>query len=261
MKTCLLQAGDKFMLIIGRNPVIETLKFSPLSIKRVFILQGLTDKKIKEIIHSLNKLNIDVEFKSKKEFENLLIKKDKSEGISQGVVAEVSDYEYADLNVILEETKSKLHSVLVILDEIQDPHNLGAIIRTSAASGADALVITEKNSAKVNHTVMKTSSGAANYIKIALSKNIYTTITALKEQNFRIIGTSLAAKTSHYDYDFSGKIALIFGNEGEGLRKNVSKMCDNMIRIPINGSVESLNVSVAAGVILYEILRQKRFQK
>lgn len=246
------------MLVIGRNPLVETIKFNPSSIKQVFMLQGLTDNKIKEIIRLLKRLNITAELKSKKEFEKLLTKKDKSEGISQGVIAEVSDYEYADLNVILDNIRSKLDSVIVVLDEIQDPHNLGAIIRTAAASGTDAVIITEKNSAKVNHTVMKTSSGAANYIKIVLSKNIYSAITSLKDQNFKIIGTSLAANTFHYDTNFSGKIALVLGSEGEGLRKNVLKLCDSLTKIPINGRVESLNVSVAAGVMLYEILRQKR---
>jgi len=146
---------------------------------------------------------------------------------------------------------------VIVLDEIQDPHNLGAIIRTAVAAGADAIVVSEKNSAKINHTVIKTSSGATNYIKICLQNNIYNAINRLKESNFRVIGTSLNADNLHYDFDYTSHSAIILGNEGEGLRKNILKMCDSIIKIPIIGKIDSLNVSVSAGIILYEILRRK----
>jgi 23S rRNA (guanosine2251-2'-O)-methyltransferase len=251
----------KSMLVIGRNPVIETLKFNPSSIHRVFVLQGAAGSKIKKILHELKRLNICVEFKPREEFVRMFNTKSKWGGVSQGVIAEISEYEYADLESLLGELRQKEDAIVVILDEVQDPHNLGAIIRTSVASGVDAMFITEKNSAKVNHTVMKTSSGAANYLKISLSKNIYTTVNELKEIGFKIIGTSLNAVIDHYDYDYKGKVVLVFGSESEGLRKNILKLCDGLIKIPIVGNSESLNVSVAAGVILYEILRQKQIYK
>jgi 23S rRNA (guanosine2251-2'-O)-methyltransferase len=246
------------MLIIGRNPVIEALKFNPLSVKKIMILESSSDAKIREIKKTALKYNILIESKSRHEFEKYFDKKNKSEGISQGIAAEVSDFEYADMNELFESLNSSSDSIIILLDEIQDPHNLGAIIRTSAAANADAVIISEKNSAKVNHTVIKSSAGAVNYIKIAKTNNIYKTIALLKERDFRIIGTSLKSVQTHYDFDLSGRVALLFGNEGEGLRKNILKLCDHLIKIPINKNIESLNVSVSAGIILYEALRQKK---
>jgi 23S rRNA (guanosine2251-2'-O)-methyltransferase len=246
------------MLIIGRNPVTEAVKYNPGSIKKIILLEGLSDNKIKEIMRNAGKKNIKVELRSKKEFAKILDKKDKSEGVSQGVIAETEDYTYAELDTILSKTAIKTDSLLIILDEIQDPHNLGAVIRTSAAAGIDGIIITEKNSAKVNHTVIKTSAGTVNYIDIVQSKNIYKTIEKLKSSGFKILGTALNAGDSLYGVGFNGKIAVVFGNEGEGIRKNIVKLCDDLFKIPILGKVESLNISVAAGIVLYEALRQQK---
>jgi len=245
------------MFVIGRNPVNEALKFNSRSIKKIVLLEGLSDSKIKEIIRIADKNNISIDLKSKKDFEKILDKKDKSEGVSQGVIAEVTEYKYADIDTILEKVKPKNDALLLILDEIQDPHNLGAVIRTSTAAGTDGIIVTEKNSAKVNHTVVKTSAGAVNHIDIVQSKNIYKTIEALKNADFIVLGTSLNTKTSLYDMNFKGKYAIVLGNEGEGIRKNILKLCDGLIKIPIADKIESLNVSVSAGVILFEILRQR----
>ncbi len=246
------------MFVIGRNPVAETLKFNPHSIKKIVLLEGLSDNKIKEIIRFAGRNNIRVELKNKKDFEKILDKKDKSEGVSQGVIAEVTEFKYSDINSILEKVKPKNDVLLLILDEIQDPHNLGAIIRTAAAAGTDGIILTEKNTAKVNHTVIKASAGAVNHIDIVQSRNIYKTIEALKEDNFIVLGTSLNTKVSLYDMLFKGKYAIVLGNEGEGIRKNILKLCDELFKIPLSGKIESLNVSVSAGVILYEVLRQRR---
>jgi 23S rRNA (guanosine2251-2'-O)-methyltransferase len=246
------------MLIVGRNPVIEALKFNPGSVRKIFILNNLTDIKLNEITKLAKKNSIAVEKISKQTLESILTKKDKSQGISQGVAAEAEEFNYASYNDVIEKLKNKEKSVAVLLDEIQDPHNLGAIIRTSAAAGADAIFITEKNSVKVNHTVIKTSSGAVNYINILLVNSIYDTITDLNNVGFEVIGASLKADKFHSDYKYSNKTAVMFGNEGEGLRKNVEKMCDALVKIPLAGKIESLNVSVSAGVLLYEILRQRK---
>jgi len=245
------------MFIIGRNPVIEALKYNSGSIRKIVLLEGLSDNKIKEIIRTADKNNINVELRVKKDFERILDKKDKSEGVTQGVIAEVEEYSYVSLETVFSKINDKEDALLLILDEIQDPHNLGAIIRTSAAAGIDGVIITEKNSAKVNHTVMKTSAGAANKIYIVQSKNIYKTIEQLKNSGFKVLGTVLNSVISMFDIKFNGKTVVIFGNEGEGVRKNILKLCDNVFKIPIAGNVESLNVSVAAGVLMYEVLRQK----
>jgi len=246
------------MFVIGRNPVIESLKFNPHSIKKIVLIEGLSDNKIKEIIKIAGKNNINIEFKIKNDFEKILDKKDKSEGVSQGVIAEVEEYKYAELQTLLEMVSSKSNAILLILDEIQDPHNLGAIIRTSVAAGIDGIIITEKNSAKVNHTVVKTSAGAVNHITLVQSRNIYKSIEILKNSGFSVLGTGLNAQKSLFEVNFEGKYAVVLGNEGEGIRKNILKLCDELIKIPIMGRIESLNVSVSAGVILYEVLRQRK---
>ncbi|MCC6865438.1 MAG: 23S rRNA (guanosine(2251)-2'-O)-methyltransferase RlmB [Ignavibacteria bacterium] len=245
------------MLVIGKNPVLETLNHSPQTINKIILLKGLTENKINEITRLAKPKNIIIEILEKSLFEKLLDKKDKSEGISQGIAAVVNDFEYSKTTEILKSINSKTSSTLIILDEIQDPHNFGAIVRTAVSAGTNGIIISEKNSVKVNHTVIKTSSGATNYIKISKEPNIYKTIDILKENGFKIIGTALNASENLYEYTFPEKCAVIFGSEGEGLRKNIRNLCNNLIKIPMSGKMNSLNVSVSAGVILYEIFRQR----
>lgn len=246
------------MLVIGRNPVIETINLNPRSIQKIILLNTATDNKIKEIVSKAKSKNIVVEMLPKPQFEKLFLdKRDKSDGISQGIIAEVEDYKYSKTTEILKSLNDKPSATLVILDEIQDPHNFGAIIRTAVSAGADGIVISDKNSAKVNHTVIKTSSGATNYIMISKESNIYQTIEVLKEAGFRIIGTAMNASKSLYEFSFPERCAVVFGGESDGLRKNMLNLCDDLVKIPMIGKIDSLNVSVSAGVVLYEILRQK----
>ncbi len=247
------------MYIIGKNPVIETLQYSPHLVRKIYLLENVSDGRIRQIIKTAKINNIDVETRNKKDFERILNKKDKSQGISQGVIAEAEEYKYAELETMTVNAGAKRSSVILLLDEIQDPHNLGAIARTAAAAEADGIIITEKNSVKVNHTVVKASAGAVNYIPIALTKNVYKSIEDLKSAGFRILGTDLKARKSMYDEDLAGKVAIILGNEGQGIRKNILKLCDELLKIPIAGRIESLNVSVSAGLILYEALRQRKY--
>lgn len=246
------------MLVIGRNPVIETLKNSPETINKIVFLTGLTDNKITELERTAKFKNITIEKLPKEQFEKLFDNKDKSEGISQGVFADVKDFEYAKTTEILKYADTLQKVTLVILDEVQDPHNFGAIIRTASAAGAAGLIISDKNSVKVNHTVIKTSSGATNHIKISKEPNIYKTISVLKDSGYKIIGTLLKNSEDLYSFTFPEKCAVVFGGEGSGLRKNIINLCDNLVKIPMNGKIESLNVSVSAGVVLYEILRQRK---
>jgi len=247
------------MLVIGRNPVIETLKFNPKSIKKLVLLNSANDNKINEIVKTAQQKNIAIEKLPKAQFEKLLDKKDKSDGISQGIIAEVDDFMYSKTSEILKSIESKKYASIVVLDEIQDPHNFGAIIRSAAASGIDGIIISDKNTVKVNHTVIKTSSGATNHIKISKESNIYTAIEYLKEKGFKIIGTVLNTDKNLYEFNFPEKCVIVFGSEGEGLRKNLIKQCDYLIKIPMVGKIESLNVSVSAGIIFYELLRQRNY--
>jgi len=249
------------MLVIGRNPVTESLKFDPASILKIVLLDSAKDSKINEIERFAKSKNIDIVRLSKNTFEQILDKKDKSEGISQGIIAEVRDFEYTKTTEILKTLNDKATATLIILDEIQDPHNFGAVIRTAVSAGADGIIISDKNSVKVNHTVVKTSSGATNYIKISKEPNIYKTIEVLQESKYKIIGTVLNTDENLYKFQIPDKCAVVFGSEGEGLRKNIINLCDHLVRIPMMGKIHSLNVSVSAGVVLYEILRQRNFSK
>lgn len=247
------------MLVIGRNPVIETIKFSPDTINKIILLDSVSDSKIKFIELESKTHNIKIERLSKKEFEKILSVKDKSDGISQGVIAEVKEFEYSNTSEILKAVSEKPCSAIIILDEIQDPHNFGAIVRTAVCTDVDGIIISEKNSVKVNHTVIKTSSGATNFIKISKEQNIYKTIGLLKASGFIVIGTSLNTKLNLYQTKFDNKITIIFGNEEKGIRKNILKLCDIVVNIPIGKKINSLNVSVSAGVILYELFRQRNY--
>lgn len=245
------------MLVIGRNPVIETINLNSKSIRKIVLLDSVTDNKLKDIASKAKSKNIIVETLSKQQFEKLFEdKRDKSDGISQGIIADVEDFAYSKTTEILKSVNDKPKVTLIMLDEVQDPHNFGAIIRTAVSAGADGVVISDKNSVKVNHTVVKTSSGATNYIKISKENNIYQTIEVLKEVGFTIIGTALNTDKDIYSFDFPDKCVIVFGSEGEGLRKNILNLCDQIVKIPMVGKIDSLNVSVSAGVVLYERLRQ-----
>lgn len=245
------------MLVIGRNPVIETIKLNPKSIKKIVLLDSVTDNKLKDIASKAKSKNITVETLPKQQFEKLFEdKRDKSDGISQGIIAEVEDFVYSKTTEILKSVNDKPNVTLIMLDEVQDPHNFGAIIRTAVSAGADGVVISDKNSVKVTHTVIKTSSGATNYIRISKENNIYQTIEVLKEAGFSIIGTALNTDKGLYGFEFPAKCVIVFGSESEGLRKNIINLCDHIIKIPMIGKIDSLNVSVSAGIVLYERLRQ-----
>lgn len=246
------------MLVIGRNPVVETLNLNPASIKKIVLLDTARDSKIKDIVSKAKSKNIEIEILPKQRFEKLFLdKRDKSDGISQGIIAEVEEFKYYKTTEILKALNDKPNASLVILDEIQDPHNFGAIIRTAVSAGVDGIVISDKNSVKVNHTVIKTSSGATNYIMISKESNIYQTVDVLKEAGFKIVGTIMKAERSLYEVTFPERCAVVFGSESDGLRKNMINLCDYVVKIPMIGKIDSLNVSVSAGVVLYEILRQR----
>ena len=146
---------------------------------------------------------------------------------------------------------------MVVLDGIEDPRNLGAILRTAECAGANGVFIPERRAAGLNETVAKTSAGAVEYLPIARVTNLSVLIRQLKERNLWVVGTSADAKLDYYDWDWTRASAIVLGGEGTGLHRLVSEHCDALVRIPVNGRIESLNVSVAAGIVLYEALRQR----
>lgn len=246
------------MLVIGKNSILEILKTTPKEISKIILLKTLKpEPRLKEIVHLAEENGIAKIFINKFEFANYFDRKNKSEGITQGVIAFIKDYQYAKLSDILEDTKDVKNPLILVLDEITDPHNLGAIIRSAVCLGADGIVIPRHNSAEVNHTVIKTSSGAVKHIPIARETNLINTIRYLKQNGYWIVGTDLRSPKTLFEMDLKMPTGLVIGSEGTGIRNNIKNACDFLIRIPMTGKLDSLNASVSAGVLLYEIFRQK----
>lgn len=245
------------MLVIGKNPIFEILKNNPKDINKILVLKKIDpDKRSKEIVKTAEALKIPLHFMNDVQFKNYFDKKNKAEGIDQGIIAFIKDYEYKELRHIVNKLKDKTKSVIAILDEITDPHNFGAIIRSAVCMGVDAIIIPKHNSAEVNHTVLKTSSGTAKLIDIAIEGNLNNSIRFLKDNGYWIAGADLSGEKFINEADLKNKIGIVLGSEGTGMRKNVKENCDFLVKIPMSGKTDSLNVSVSAGIIFYEILRQ-----
>ena len=177
----------------------------------------------------------------------------------QGVIAIVPPFEYCDVDDILKEAKNRNENpFILILDGIEDPHNLGAIIRTAETAGVHGIIIPKRRSASVNSTVNKVSAGAVEYMKVARVNNINDTIRYLKDNGVWIIGTDINASKYYYEEDFKGSIAIVIGSEGFGMNRLVKENCDLLVKIPMKGKITSLNASVSAGITIYEVVKQRK---
>ena len=180
---------------------------------------------------------------------------------SQGIVASITDYTYFDVDDILEEAKKKQENpFVVILDKIEDPHNLGAIIRTAECLGAHGIIIQKRNACQVTDTVEKVAAGATSFVKIARVTNITETIKYLQEKGLWIYGLDMEGASNIYDTKFDGAIGIVVGNEGAGISRLVKESCDFMVKIPMTGHINSLNASVSTAISLYEVVRQKNIK-
>jgi 23S rRNA (guanosine2251-2'-O)-methyltransferase len=227
------------MYIYGKNVIKEYLK-SNNKIYGVYAYKEFDDKEI------LDKLkNNKTKFLEKYELDKMI------KGNHQGIILEVEDYKYSDIDDIIKE-----NGTIVMLDHIEDPHNFGAIIRTCEAAGIDGIIIPKNRSVEVNETVIRTSVGASNYMKIALVTNLSSTIKYLKDKGYWFIGTDMDG-TNYRELDYKGSICLVIGSEGNGISRIVRESCDFIATIPMKGKVNSLNASVAAGIIIYEAINRK----
>jgi 23S rRNA (guanosine2251-2'-O)-methyltransferase len=238
-------------LIVGRKPVLEAIN-SGQEIEVVYILHGQSGGIVDTIRIAAKKKGLRIKEATFERF-NALSKNPNS----QGVIAVKTSQKYYELDDIMKDLKGKSYPLVLILDSIQDPHNLGAILRTAECAKVDAVLITKHNSAIINETVIKISAGATEYLKICLVNNLVNTIKQLKENKFWIIGSSLVNSKEYAQVDYKIPVALVVGNEEKGIRKLTAQNCDILVRIPMKGYIQSLNVSVAAGIILFEILRQR----
>lgn len=228
------------MLVYGRNVAKEVLGNNK-KVNKIILQKDFNDK---EIISLIEKRNLKVETLDKKAFSKF----DKFS--HQGIILDIEDFSYVDYQDFFDIANAKI----IILDHIEDPHNLGAIIRTCEAAGINGIIIPKDRSVEVNSTVMKTSSGALENMKISRVTNLVNAINKLKENGYWIVGTALDDAVDYRDIDYSGKIALIIGNEGKGMSDSVKKSCDYIAKIPMYGKINSLNASVAAGIMIYEVI-------
>ena len=237
------------MQIEGRNAVLEALK-NGREIDYIYIKKGENEGSINKIIGKAKDMKIMIKVVDKNKLDEMSESKN-----HQGIIAVANEYRYFELEEILEQTREKA-GFFLILDEIEDPHNLGAIIRSAEASGVDAIIIPKRRACQVNATVEKTAAGATSHIKIVRVTNLAQTIEKLKESGIWIYSVDMDG-ADYTKTDLKGKIALVIGNEGKGISRLVKEKSDFTVSIPMKGAVESLNVSVASGVCLYEALRQR----
>lgn len=244
-------------LIAGKHSVAEALK-AGRSINKIWIAEGTQQKQMQPILTEAKNRGVVVQTADKRKLDTLV------PGIQhQGVVAQAAPYVYAEVEDLLAAAAAKDEDpFLIILDEIEDPHNLGSILRTADCTGVHGVIIPKRRSAQVNATVSKTSAGAAEYVPVARVTNLAQTMEKLKEAGVWIAGTDVRAEGEIYDTDvFKGPLALVIGNEGEGMGRLVREKCDVLIKLPMQGRINSLNASVAAGVVMYEVLRQRSGRK
>lgn len=238
------------MKIEGRNAVNEIIK-TDKEIDKVLVDKTLKDNASLRLISVLRNKKIKVQYVDK-----FVLDKESSEKRHQGFIAFVSEYQYVELNKILNSVSDKQNALIVILEEVTDPHNLGSIIRVLECAGADGLIIGKNRCASVNDTVMRISEGAASHLNIARVVNINTAIEQLKEQGFWVTGAELGGDNL-YTQDLTGKTALVIGGEDTGIKKLTREKCDRIVTIPMQGKVNSLNASVACGIVVYEVIRQR----
>lgn len=239
--------------IVGRNPVIEHLQRGTQAVEKIWIAQGNTHSRIRYIVTMAEKAGVPIKRCARRELDRL-----EPSVPHQGVIAFVSSARYSDLSSILAKAeRSERNALLVILDNIQDPRNLGAILRTAEAVNADAVIIPKNRAVGITAAVHKASAGASTYLPIVKVANIAHTIDTLKDRGIWVAGAAENASCLYTAADFSVPLCLVLGSEGKGIRRLVKEKCDYLVHLPMLGKIDSLNVSVAAGVLLYEVIRQR----
>ncbi|WZL72652.1 23S rRNA (guanosine(2251)-2'-O)-methyltransferase RlmB [Clostridiaceae bacterium 35-E11] len=238
--------------IEGRNPVLEALR-ADREIDKILVAKGAAQGSIQKIIAMAKDKKIPVQYVEKQKIDQL-----STSHAHQGIIAFVAAYRYVEVEDILQYAINKEEDpFILILDEITDPHNLGSMIRTADAAGVHGVIIPKRRAVGLTSVVAKTSAGALEYVPVAKVSNIAQTIEYLKEKGVWIIGADMTGETSYYNRDLTGKIALIIGSEGKGIGRLIKEKCDFLVNIPMRGEVSSLNASVAASILMYEVVKQR----
>jgi len=237
--------------IFGRKPVLEAI-LSNANIEVIYIAYGQHGDAINQIFSAAKKNRVKISQVSSQKF-NQVCDADNS----QGVVALISTYIFIDSNALIKESLRNKYPFLLLLDSIQDPHNLGAILRTAECAGVDGVIVTTSQSSPINETVEKISAGAVSHLKISKTSNLNNLIRTLKDSGFWIVGSSLQNAKNYNEVDYKIPTAIVIGNEEKGIRRLIAENCDYLVKIPMKGKVDSLNASVATGILLFEINRQR----
>jgi 23S rRNA (guanosine2251-2'-O)-methyltransferase len=249
--------NPKSKILYGLLPVLEALRAGGRRIEKVMLAEGGHEKRLHEIITLARENHIPFQKVPRQNLSKLV-----EPGVShQGVIAFVAAADYYDADQLLDEVTVKIAAgekpLVIILDGVEDPRNLGAILRTAECAGVDGVFIPERRAVGLNETVAKSSAGAAEYVKVAKVTNLNRLIEDLQARNVWVAGASLETEKSYTEWDWTQPTALVMGSEGKGLHRLVAENCDVLIKIPLRGKIESLNVSVATGVILFEAIRQR----
>lgn len=237
--------------IAGKNPVLEALK-SGRSINKIMVIKDKTAGLSSHLSLAYRK-KIPIQNISAPKLDELSPEKN-----HQGIIAEVAGKDYLDFAEILESSKKSAEPLLLLLDGLQDPRNLGAIMRTAEGMACHGIIIPKRRSVALNQTVAKTSAGALEYVPVARVPNLVKAMEKLKKEGFWIMGCEASGDENIYDLDLKGPLAVVIGSEGKGLSRLVAEKCDFLAKIPLQGKVNSLNASVAASIVMYEVLRQRQ---
>ena len=238
--------------IVGRNPVMEALRSGARQIEKILIVKDNEHLRLRQIIDAAERNDIPYQRCSRHHLDRL-------QANHQGVIAYVSKFRYTDLPTLLKKIQNKKDNpaILIMLDQIHDPRNLGAILRTANATDTDGVLIPKNNAVDITAAVHKAAAGSTEYTPITKVTNLAQTIEKLKSVGIWVVGTAEDAELSYTSADFTVPICIVLGNEGSGIRKLVKQKCDYLVHLPMLGQIHSLNVSVTAGVLLYEVLRQR----
>ncbi|GGG90652.1 23S rRNA (guanosine(2251)-2'-O)-methyltransferase RlmB [Paenibacillus radicis (ex Gao et al. 2016)] len=247
------EAYNQEELIAGKHPVMEALR-SGREINKIWIAEGAQKSLTQPIVAEAKKNGIVVQFVDKRKLDSMV------EGVQhQGVVAQAAAFAYVEIEDLLERARSRGETpFILLLDEIEDPHNLGSILRTAECTGVHGVIIPKRRAAGLTATVLKTSAGAAEHVPVARVTNLAQTIDRLKQEGVWIAGTDLSAPQDVYKTKFDLPLAIVIGNEGKGIGRLIKEKCDFLVKLPMLGQLNSLNASVAAGVLMYEVVRQRR---
>ncbi|MBO8158019.1 23S rRNA (guanosine(2251)-2'-O)-methyltransferase RlmB [Thermosyntropha sp.] len=239
--------------IAGINTVMEAIKGGRRKVYKVFIQEGRGGRKIEDLVKLAQARGIFIQYVEKQKLDKMSPSKN-----HQGIIAQIEDYPYNSVEEILEYAVIKGEEpFLVLLDGIEDPQNMGAIVRTAECAGVHGVVIPRHNSVKITEAVVRASAGAVEHMRIAKETNLVNVIKFLKKQGFWIVGADANGDRNYFDLDYPVPLALVIGSEGEGMRRLVKENCDILVKIPMKGNINSLNASVAAGLIMYEVVRQR----